>query len=57
MQDCYLNTGKYTEAIDYYQNSNQRISCLSALAKGAIGDAAQKKPKRLLKKLHQRCWN
>jgi hypothetical protein len=28
---------------------------LSALAKGAIGDAyAQKKPKRLLKKLHQR---
>ncbi len=41
---AYLNTGKYAEAIDYLGKFKSEDAILSALAKGAIGDAyAQKK--------------
>jgi tetratricopeptide (TPR) repeat protein len=36
---AYLNTGKYTEAIDYLGKFKSDDVVLSALAKGAIGDA------------------
>jgi len=36
---AYLNTGKYTEAIDYLKKFKSEDIVLSALAKGAIGDA------------------
>jgi tetratricopeptide (TPR) repeat protein len=36
---AYLNTGKYTEAIDYLSKFKSEDLILSALAKGAIGDA------------------
>jgi tetratricopeptide (TPR) repeat protein len=36
---AYLNTGKYTEAIDYLGKFKSEDVVLSALAKGAIGDA------------------
>jgi len=36
---AYLNTGKYTEAIEYLGNFKSEDIVLSALAKGAIGDA------------------
>lgn len=36
---AYLNTGKYTEAIDYLNKFSSEDIVLSALAKGAIGDA------------------
>lgn len=47
---AYLNTGKYTEAIDYLGKFSSEDVVLSALAKGAIGDAyAQKnQPKEAL---------
>nr|WP_314839144.1 tetratricopeptide repeat protein [uncultured Flavobacterium sp.] len=47
---AYLNTGKYTEAIDYLSKFKSDDIMLSALAKGAIGDAyAQKnQPKEAL---------
>tara|TARA_R110000868_G_scaffold79996_5_gene227292 strand:+ start:19 stop:795 length:777 start_codon:yes stop_codon:yes gene_type:complete len=40
---AYLNTGKYTEAIDYLNKFNSDDIVLSALAKGAIGDAYAQK--------------
>lgn len=41
---AFLNTGKYAEAIDYLSKFSSDDLILSALAKGAIGDAhAQKK--------------
>ena len=45
-----MNTGKYTEAIDYLGKFSSEDVVLSALAKGAIGDAyAQKnQPKEAL---------
>ena len=36
---AYLNTGKYTEAIDYLSKFKSEDIVLSAMAKGAIGDA------------------
>lgn len=36
---AYLNTGKYTEAIDYLSKFKSEDVVLSAMAKGAIGDA------------------
>jgi tetratricopeptide (TPR) repeat protein len=36
---AYLNTGKYTEAIEYLGSFKSEDIVLSALAKGAIGDA------------------
>ncbi len=36
---AYLNTGKYTEAISYLGKFKSEDNVLSALAKGAIGDA------------------
>ena len=36
---AYLNTGKYTEAIEYLGNFKSEDIVLNALAKGAIGDA------------------
>ena len=36
---AYLNTGKYTEAIDYLGKFKSEDIVLSAMAKGAIGDA------------------
>ncbi|MFT5252373.1 MAG: tetratricopeptide (TPR) repeat protein [Flavobacteriales bacterium] len=47
---AYLNTGKYTEAIDYLSKFKSDDIVLSALAKGATGDAfAQKnQPKEAL---------
>jgi tetratricopeptide (TPR) repeat protein len=36
---AYLNTGKYAEAIEYLGNFKSEDIVLSALAKGAIGDA------------------
>jgi tetratricopeptide (TPR) repeat protein len=36
---AYLNTGKYTEAIDYLSEFKSEDIVLSGLAKGAIGDA------------------
>ena len=40
---AYLNTGKYTEAIDYLGKFSSEDIVLSALAKGAIGDAFAQK--------------
>ena len=40
---AYLNTGKYTEAIDYLSKFKSDDIVLSALAKGAIGDAYSQK--------------
>jgi tetratricopeptide (TPR) repeat protein len=40
---AYLNIGKYTEAIDYLNKFNSDDIVLSALAKGAIGDAYAQK--------------
>ena len=40
---AYLNTGKYTEAIDYLNKFSSDDIVLSALAKGAIGDAYSQK--------------
>jgi len=47
---AYLNTGKYTEAIDYLGKFKSEDIVLSALAKGAIGDAYSQKnqPKEAL---------
>lgn len=47
---AYLNTGKYTEAIDYLGKFKSEDMVLSALAKGAIGDAysQNKQPKEAL---------
>ncbi len=47
---AYLNTGKYAEAIEYLEKFKSEDIVLSALAKGAIGDAyAQKdQPKEAL---------
>ena len=47
---AYLNTGKYTEAIDYLGKFKSEDVVLSALAKGAIGDAysQNKQPKEAL---------
>ncbi|CAM4016381.1 tetratricopeptide repeat protein [Flavobacterium weaverense] len=47
---AYLNTGKYTEAIDYLNKFNSDDIVLGALAKGAIGDAYSEKnqPKEAL---------
>lgn len=36
---AYLNTGKYAEAISYLEKFSSKDAILSALAKGAIGDA------------------
>ena len=40
---AYLNTGKYTEAIDYLSKFKSDDIVLGALAKGAIGDAYSEK--------------
>jgi tetratricopeptide (TPR) repeat protein len=47
---AYLNTGKYTEAIDYLGKFNSEDIVLGALAKGAIGDAyaQNKEPQKAL---------
>jgi tetratricopeptide (TPR) repeat protein len=47
---AYLNTGKYTEAIEYLGKFTSEDVVLSALAKGAIGDAyaQNKQPKEAL---------
>jgi tetratricopeptide (TPR) repeat protein len=47
---AYLNTGKFTEAIEYLGNFKSDDILLSALAKGAIGDAysQNKNPKEAL---------
>ncbi|MFL9830856.1 tetratricopeptide repeat protein [Flavobacterium sp. ARAG 55.4] len=47
---AYLNTGKYTEAIDYLSKFKSDDVVLSAMAKGAIGDAysENKQPKEAL---------
>lgn len=47
---AYLNTGKYTEAIDYLSKFKSEDIVLGALAKGAIGDAyaQNKQPKEAL---------
>jgi tetratricopeptide (TPR) repeat protein len=47
---AYLNTGKYTEAIDYLGKFKSEDIVLSAMAKGAIGDAYSQKnqPKEAL---------
>jgi tetratricopeptide (TPR) repeat protein len=47
---AYLNTGKYTEAIEYLGKFKSEDMVLSALAKGAIGDAysQNKQPKEAL---------
>lgn len=47
---AYLNTGKYTEAIEYLGKFKSDDVVLSALAKGAIGDAysQKKQPKEAL---------
>lgn len=47
---AYLNTGKYTEAISYLEKFDSKDMVLSALAKGAIGDAYSQKnqPKEAL---------
>jgi tetratricopeptide (TPR) repeat protein len=39
----YLNTGKYAEAITYLEKFSSKDAVLSALAKGAIGDAYAQK--------------
>ncbi|SFE78491.1 tetratricopeptide repeat protein [Flavobacterium xueshanense] len=43
---AYLNTGKYTEAIDYLSKFKSDDIVLGALAKGAIGDAYSQKNQR-----------
>jgi len=47
---AYLNTGKYTEAIDYLGKFKSEDMILSAMAQGAIGDAYSQKnqPKEAL---------
>jgi tetratricopeptide (TPR) repeat protein len=47
---AYLNTGKYTEAIDYLGKFKSEDVVLNAMAKGAIGDAYSQKnqPKEAL---------
>lgn len=47
---AYLNTGKFTEAVEYLGKFKSDDIVLSALAKGAIGDAysQNKKPKEAL---------
>ena len=40
---AFLNTGKYTEAIEYLQKFKSDDIVLSAMAKGAIGDAYSQK--------------
>jgi tetratricopeptide (TPR) repeat protein len=47
---AYLNTGKYAEAIDYLSKFKSEDVILSAMAKGAIGDAYAEKnePKEAL---------
>src|SRR6187431_1649313 len=47
---AYLNTGKYDEAINYLGKFSSKDMILSALAKGAIGDAYSQKnqPKEAL---------
>ena len=40
---AYLNTGKYTEAIDYLKKFKSDYIVLGALAEGAIGDAYSQK--------------
>jgi tetratricopeptide (TPR) repeat protein len=47
---AYLNTGKYTEAIEYLGKFKSEDLVLSAMAKGAIGDAYSQKnqPKEAL---------
>ncbi|MES2574280.1 MAG: tetratricopeptide repeat protein [Bacteroidota bacterium] len=47
---AYLNTGKYAEAIEYLEKFKSEDVVLSALAKGAIGDAYSQKnePKEAL---------
>ncbi len=47
---AYLNTGKYTEAIDYLSKFKSEDMILSAMAQGAIGDAYSQKnqPKEAL---------
>lgn len=47
---AYLNTGKYAEAIDYLEKFKSEDAILSALAKGAVGDAYSQKnqPKEAL---------
>lgn len=40
---AYLNTGKYTEAIEYLKNFKSEDLMLSAMAMGAIGDAYAEK--------------
>ncbi|MET0759759.1 MAG: tetratricopeptide repeat protein [Flavobacterium sp.] len=47
---AYLNTGKYTEAITHLEKFSSKDMVLSALAKGAIGDAysQKKQPKEAL---------
>ncbi|MES2240066.1 MAG: tetratricopeptide repeat protein [Bacteroidota bacterium] len=47
---AYLNTGKFTEAIDYLSKFKSEDVVLGALAKGAIGDAyaENKQPKEAL---------
>lgn len=47
---AYLNTGKYTEAIEYLGKFSSEDMILSALSKGAIGDAYSQKnqPKEAL---------
>ena len=47
---AYLNTGKYSEAIDFLSKFNSEDIVLNAMAKGAIGDAysQQNKPKEAL---------
>jgi tetratricopeptide (TPR) repeat protein len=47
---AYLNTGKYTEAIDYLGKFESEDVVLNAMAKGAIGDAYSQKnqPKEAL---------
>ncbi|HAH54336.1 MAG TPA: hypothetical protein DCM02_03385, partial [Flavobacterium sp.] len=47
---AYLQTGKYTEAIDYLEKFKSEDVVLNAMAKGAIGDAYSQKnqPKEAL---------
>ncbi len=40
---AYLNTGKFTEAIDYLENFSTKDVMLNAIAIGAIGDAYSQK--------------
>ena len=49
---AYLNTGKYAEAIDFLSKFKSEDIVLSAMAKGAIGDAyaQQNKSKEALER-------